>query len=308
MSPRKQRPGGATTPVDRPVAGPVALASGGGNVYLAYQLATGEVYVTMASAGQTFPARMSLVSGQGGLPAAATAMGPAIAFVSGEDRVIVAYATADGNSIAIASSDANLSTGWMRIVLLPLETAQLLPGLALVWAEAPAGILILYAAVSDGGARKVVWSSANSGWMGLASVTRNGAPLNPPLLAGVSACFAPQTGAILMGFNVPNQSELFVQSSNHPGFTDFEVEPEPPVDTRNPPAMTVEPASGDWWIFVKMMGGSAAYLIFTEGGWQPPVPFTGFSSGPLAAAWLDMTVYVAGVTRRQLVFETIALG
>jgi hypothetical protein len=306
-----ESPEAAQKVIDTPVAGPVSFGAGGGTAYLIYQLASGEVYATMDKTGGGFAKRQSLVSGQGGLPAAAGASGPAIAFDPARGRVAAAYLTADKTQVVVVSTDAGLGTGWTQDAVIPLQGNALAPGMAMISGTfGGTALTVLYAVTSSS---KVIWASSFGNWSGgFQSVTNGGEPLNPPAVVGVSANLNPASNQIALGFCVGNQHEAFLLTNQQGSIADFPSGEMIPGHAELTPAVTIEPDSGAWNVFVNM--SRTVYLVtHYDGSWQSPQEIPGMQlamSGPPAAVWrTHWELYVACVTGRgNLTYQVIALG
>jgi hypothetical protein len=304
-------PEAAKNVIDNPVAGPVSLGAGGDTAYLIYQLASGEVYATMDKTGAGFVKRKSLVSGQGGLPAAAGASGPAIAFDPARGRVAAAYVTADKMQVVVVSTDAGLSTGWTQDAVIPLQGNALAPGMAMISGTfGGTALTVLYAVTSSS---KVIWASSFGNWSGgFQSVTSGGEPLNPPEVMGISANFNTASNQIVLGFCVQNQYQAFLLTNQQGSIAEFPSGNTIPGRAQLTPAVTIEPDSGAWNVFVNM--GRTVYLVtHYDGSWQSPQEIPGMQlsmSGPPAAVWrTHWELYVACVDGRQnLTYQVVALG
>jgi hypothetical protein len=306
----KKKEGGRNV-IDSPVVGPVSLGAGGSTAYLIYQLATGEVYVTSAKSSSVFPKRQSLVCGQGGLPSAAAASGPAIAFDPGRSRIVVAYATADGTEVVVVSSDPALSTGWTVDAVIPLQGNPLLPGMGMISGTFEGtNLTVLYAVAASS---KIIWASSFGNWSGgFQSVTQNGQPLNLPSASGVTANLRPGTSEIALGFTVPNQYNAFVSSNAPNSISEFPTGEGIPGRNSLTPAVTLEPDNGAWNVFVNI-AQTVYYVTHYGGTWQPAQPLDSMDlsmGGPPAAVWrTEWELYVACVDRLQeLAYDVIALG
>ncbi|MEA3015261.1 MAG: hypothetical protein QOD42_3806 [Sphingomonadales bacterium] len=312
---RKFQVGDAPIILDNNVAGPIALAAGANQAYLVYQLATGEVYATLAAGGGLFTPRLSLVSGQGSLPAAAPAGGPGIAFDAVNQRVVAAYPSFDGQNVVVVSSDPAFASGWRLEGTLQLMGSTLQPGLAMVSGNfGGTAVTVVYAVVAEG--PKVVWAASPNGWSGgFQSVLLNGAPFNPPDCAGLAASMqTPDAGQIALAFTIGSQSTAFVGVSALDDLSQFgnAVQLPPGMGTTLAPGLMLQVDTGAQWALTDT-ARTVYYAIFGNGSWSTPQPIEDLSlsmGGAPAGVWNGFTAYVACVRRLQgeLAYTTIVIG
>lgn len=313
---RRFRIDDAPTTLDQNVVGPIALASGANQGYLVYQLATGEVYASLAADFGPFQPRMSLVAGQTGLPQAAPGGGPGIAFDVVNQRVVVAYPSSDGQNVVVVSSDPAFGTGWRLEGMVPLNGSTLQPGLAMVSADMNGtAVTVVYALVAEG--RKVVWAASPNNWSaGFQSVLMaNGSPFNPPDCAGLAASMqTPYTGQIALAFTIGSLNGAFVAVSAPNDVAQFGVAMPLPsqMGTTLAPGLMVEADTGALWVLTDT-ARTVYYAIFGNGSWSSPEPIEELSlsmGGAPAGVWNGFTAYVACVSRLQstLCYTTIVIG
>jgi hypothetical protein len=316
---RRFRVDDAATVLDQNVAGPIALASGANHAYIVYQLATGEVYSSLAADFGPFQPRMSLVSGQSGLPQAAPGGGPGIAFDVVNQRVVVAYPSSDGLNVVVVSSDPAFGTGWRLEGMIPLNGSTLQPGLAMVSADMNGTAVTVVYAVFTGGApySKVVWAASPNSWSdGFQSVLMaNGTPFNPPDCAGLAASMqTPSTGQIALAFTIGSLNTAFVAVSALNDVAQFGVAVPLPsqMGTTLAPGLMVEVDTGALWALTDT-ARTVYYAIFANGSWSSPQPIEELSlsmGGAPAGVWNGFTAYVACIRRLQstLCYTTIMFG
>lgn len=198
------------TVVDTEVVGPVSIAVGPQNAYLAYQTLDGNVYVTLYDGASTlFPSKLTnATSGAGVLAMPAT--GPSLMFDPGSNSVLVAFQQDDGNAIVVASTDPALSGPWTVVTTIPTPFT-IASGLTAAGSQF-AGFQFVYFAITSGASAKFVYVTSNQE---PASILVAGNPLDTNAVAGPQAALDPASDLIALSW-ADQAGNVYVSSAVDP--------------------------------------------------------------------------------------------